>query len=78
MGLSELLKVRLGMRIFYGVVLSFAVLVAFKLWSAGSWISTEVMVGAGLGAIVVSWIVSVWLRNRKRKRLMRARDSALW
>jgi hypothetical protein len=81
MDISEILKARLGMRIVYGIFLLVATLVAFKLWStgsAGSWISTEVMVGAGLGAIVVSLIVSVRLRNRQRRRLMRMRDSALW
>ncbi len=75
---SEILKAGLVMRIAYGIVLLVATFWAFKLWSTGSWISTEVMVGAGLGAIVFSWIVSVRLRNRQRRRLMHTRDSALW
>jgi uncharacterized membrane protein len=75
---SEILKAGLVMRIAYGIVLLVATLWGFKLWSTGSWISTEVMVGAGLGALVVSWIVSVRWRNRQRRRLMHTRDSALW
>lgn len=81
MDISEMLKACLGMRIVYGIVLLVAVLGAFKFWSTGStglWISTEVVVGAGLGVVAVSWMVSLWLRNRRRRRLMRTRDSALW
>jgi hypothetical protein len=81
MVISEILKARLGMKIVYGIFLLVSTLWALKLWStgsAGSWISTEVMVGAGLGAIAVSWVVSVRLRNRQRRRLMHPRDSALW
>lgn len=81
MFISEMLKARSGMRLAIGIIVLVAALGAMKLWTSGAtsgWASTEVMVGAGLGVIVVAWMVGAWLRNRQRRRLMDARDSALW
>ena len=68
---------RLAIRIF---VLA-AALGAVALWTSGAmsnWVLTGVMAGAGLGVIVFTWVVGIWLRNRQRRRLMDMRDSALW
>lgn len=54
---------------------------AAKLWTSiklSDWVSTDFMVGAGLGLIVLVLIAAVWLRNRQRRRLTELRDSALW
>ena len=69
------------MRFAAGTVVLVAALGAVKLWSSGAasgWASAGVMVSAGLGAIVVAWIVRTVLRNRQRRQLMETRDSALW
>ena len=69
------------MRLAIGIIVLAAALGAVKLWTSGAtsgWVSTGVMVGAGLGVIVVAWVVGVWLRNRQRRRLIDMRDSALW
>ena len=69
------------MRLVIGIIVLAAALGVVKLWPSGAiggWVSTGAMVGAGLGVVVVAWIVGVWLRNRQRRRLMDARDSALW
>lgn len=69
------------MRLATGIIVLAAALGAVKLWTSGAtsgWVSTKVMLGAGLGVIVFAWVVGVWLRNRQRRRLMDARDSALW
>ena len=55
-----------------------AALAAVKLWTSGGAIAWGAMVSAGLGVIVLAWIVGVRLRSRQRKRLMDMRDSALW
>lgn len=81
MFISEMSKTRSGMRLATGFIVLAAALGAVKLWTSGAtsgWISTGVVVGAGLGVIVVAWVVGVRLRNRQRRRLMDARDSALW
>ena len=69
------------MRLAIGIIVLAAALGAVKLWTSGAtsgWVSTGVMVGAGLGVIVVAWVVGVWLRNRQRRRLMDMQGSALW
>ena len=69
------------MRLAIGIIVLAAALWEVKLWTSGAtsgWVSTGVMVGAGLGVIVVAWVVGVWLRNRQRRRLIDMRDSALW
>ena len=69
------------MRVAIGIIVLAAALGAVKLWTSGAtsgWVSTGVMVGAGLGVVTVAWIVGLWLRNRLRRRLMDTRDSALW
>ena len=69
------------MRVVTGIIVLAATLWAVKLWTSdatGAWVSTGVMVGAGLGVIVVAWVVGVWLRNRQRRRLMDMQGSALW
>ena len=69
------------MRFAAGIALLMAALGAVKLWSsvtAGDWASAGIMVSAGLGAIVVAWIVRTGLRNRQRRQMMETRDSALW
>lgn len=69
------------MKIATRIIVLAVALGAVRLWSPGatsSWVSIGVAVGAGLGVIVVAWIVGVWLRNRQRRRLMDTRDSALW
>lgn len=69
------------MRLSARLMVLVAALGALKLWTSAAttgraWAGA--VVGAGLGVIVVAWIVRVWLRTRQRKRLMGMRDSALW
>ena len=69
------------MRVAIGIIVLAAALGAVELWTSGAtsdWVSTGVMMGAGLGVVAVAWIVGLWLRNRQRRRLMDTRDSALW
>ena len=69
------------MRVATGIIVLAATLGAVKLWTSdatSAWVSTGVMVGAGLGVIVVAWVVGVRLRNRQRRRLMDMQGSALW
>ena len=69
------------MRVATGIIVLTAMLGAVKLWTSGAtgaWVSTGVTVGAGLGVIVVAWLVGVRLRNRQRRRLMDMQGSALW
>jgi len=69
------------MRLTIGIIVLVAALGAMKLWTSsaiGGWVSTGVMVGAGLGVVAVAWIVELWLRNRQRRRLMDMQGSALW
>ena len=69
------------MRVATGIIVLAATLGAVKLWTSGAtsaWVSTGVMVGAGLGVLVVVWVVRLWLRNRQRRRLMAMQGSALW
>ena len=69
------------MRRVAGLIVLVAALGAVKLWTSGltiGWASAGAIVGAGLGAMVVAWVVAVRLRNRQRRRLMDMRDSALW
>lgn len=81
MFISEIWKTCSRMRIAIAVIVLAAALWALNLWTSGAgsdWISAGVLVGAGLGASVIAWIVGIWLRNRQRRRLMDTRDSALW
>lgn len=69
------------MKLITGVVGLTIMVAVLKLWTSNTikdGASTVVMVGAGLGLIVVAWVVVVMLRNRQRRRLMDTRDSALW
>lgn len=79
--ISQMQKARSRMRLATGIIVLTAALAVVILWTSGAtsaWVSTEVMAGAGLGVIVVACVVGVWVRNWKRRRLMDARDSALW
>ena len=75
---SEMQKERSEMRLTAGIIVLVAALGAAELWTSGATIGWGAMVGAGLGVIVLAWIVKVWLRNRQRRRLTHMRDSALW
>ena len=69
------------MKFAIGLVVFAAMLGAAKLWTSGLEIGkvpAEVLVGAGLCAIVVACLVGVQLRNRRRKQELSSRDSALW
>ena len=69
------------MRVATGIIVLVATLGVIKLRTSdaiSAWVSTGVMVGAGLGVIVVAWVVAVWLRNRQRRRLTDLQGSALW
>ena len=80
MFISEIWKTRSGMRVAIAVIVLAAALGALNLWTSGAaigWISAGVLLGAGLGAGVIAWIVGIWLRNRQRRRLIDMRDSAL-
>lgn len=81
MFISEMQKARSRMRLAIGIIVLAAALGAVELWASGAisnWVFTGVVVGAGLGVIVFTWVVGIWLRNRQRRRLMDMRDSALW
>ena len=81
MFISEMQESRSSMRLAIGIIVLAAALGAVPLWASGAisnWVFTGVVVGAGLGVIVFTWVVGIWLRNRQRRRLMDMRDSALW
>jgi hypothetical protein len=81
MFISEMQETRPGMKLATRIIVLAAALGAVKLWTSGAtsgWVSTGVMAGAGLGVVVVAWVVGVWWRNRQHRRLMDTRDSALW
>jgi ABC-type polysaccharide/polyol phosphate export permease len=74
-------KAQSGMRFAIGIVVFVAVLVVAKLWTSGPAIGglpAGALMGAGLCVIVVAWVAGVWVRNRRRKRVLSTRDSALW
>ncbi len=78
---SEMQKAHSGMRLATAIIVLAAALGAVELWLSGvtsGWVSTGIMVAAGIGVIVVAWVVGAWWRNRQRRRLMDMRDSALW
>ena len=79
--ISEMQKARSRMKLAIGIIVLAAALGAVALWASGAisnWVLTAVMAGAGLGVMVLAWVVGIWLRNRQRRRLMDMRDSALW
>lgn len=81
MFISEMQEARSRMRLAIGIIVLAAAVGAVELWTSGeisNWVLTGVMAGAGLGVIVFTWLVRIWLRNRQRRRLMDMRDSALW
>lgn len=81
MFISEMQKAHTGMRLTTAIIVLAAALGAVELWLSGAtegWVSTGIMVAAGLVVIVVAWVVGAWWRNRQRRRLMDMRDSALW
>lgn len=81
MFISEMQESRSSMRLAIGIIVLAAAPGAVALWASGAisnWVFTGVVVGAGLGVIVFTWVVGIWLRNRQRRRLMDMRDSALW
>ena len=63
------------------IVVLAAELGAVKLWASSAmsnWVLTGVLVGAVFGAIMLAWVLGIWLRNRQRRRSMDMQDSALW
>jgi hypothetical protein len=68
------------MRLVSAIVILTSALGAVGLWAPaiGDQVSTGFKVSAALVILVFVWIVGVWLRNRRRRRLMDLRDSALW
>ena len=81
MFINEMQKARSRMRLTIRIIVLAAALGAVELWRSGAisnWVLTAVMTGAGLGVMVLAWVVGIWLRNRRRRRLMDMRDSALW
>lgn len=40
--------------------------------------SIGLLAGVGLGALAITGVARVWLRNRHRRQIMGMRDSALW
>ena len=67
------------MKFAIGIVLLVAALLA-KLWTSGSMVGdlpAMALVG-GVGVVLLALFWGVWMRNRRRKRQLRTRDSALW
>ena len=70
-----------GLRLGIGIVVLAAALGCAGLWMSSATvneISTGTKISAGVGAIVLVFVVGIKLRNRWRRRLMDLRDSALW
>lgn len=69
------------MRLTAGIFALAAVLWAAMVWMPDmtvEWSYAVLVGGAGLGVVLLGWIVSVLLRKRQRRRLTDSRDSALW
>lgn len=69
------------MRFAIGTVVFAALLGAANLWASGTTIEEApagTLVGAGFTIVLVAWLVRVWVRNRRQKRVLGMRDSALW
>ena len=69
------------MKFAIAIVVFGAVLVVAKLWTSGPTIGelpVEALLGAAVSAIVVAVLAGLWVRSRRRKRLLSARGSALW
>ncbi|TBR75784.1 MAG: hypothetical protein EPN64_11005 [Burkholderiaceae bacterium] len=78
MFIREMGKERSPMRLAAGIIVLLAALVAAESWTSSANVGWGATVGAGLGIILVVWMVRAWLRHRQRRRLMDMRDSALW
>ena len=69
------------MRFAIGTVVFATLVGAANFWASGTAIEEApagTMVGAGLSIILVAWLVRVWVRNRRQKRVLGMRGSALW
>jgi hypothetical protein len=81
MSVNETGKAGSGMRLAAGILALAAVLWAAMVWMPGmtvEWSFAVMVGGAGLGVVLLGWVVSVLLRKRQRRRLTDSRDSALW
>ena len=81
MSVNETGKAGSRMRLAAGIIALAAMLWAAKVWAADvavDWSFAAMVGGAGLGVVLLAWIVSVLLRKRQRRRLTDSRDSALW
>jgi len=81
MAVNETGKAGSGMRLTAGIFALAAVLWAAMVWMpdmAVEWSFAAMIGGAGLGGVLLGWVVSVLLRKRQRRRLTDSRDSALW
>ena len=69
------------MKLAYAIFVVATMLGAVALWASdmtNDWVFTGALVGAGLTLIAVFWTIGTLLRNRRHRRLMEMRDSALW
>lgn len=69
------------MRLTAGIIALAAVLWAAMAWMPGmavDWSFAAMVGGAGVGIVLLGWLVSLLLRKRQRRRLTDSRDSALW
>ena len=69
------------MRLAAGLILLIAVLWAAMMWDTDvlqDGASGAILVGAGVGVVLLGWMVGLWLRKRQRRRMLETRDFALW
>ncbi len=69
------------MRIRYAVFVLVTLLGVGALWATNMTNDssfTFALLVAGVVMIAATWTLGAWLRNRRRRRLMEMRDSALW
>jgi thiol:disulfide interchange protein len=69
------------MRLAAGLLLLIAALWLASMWDIDALqvgVSDTILVGAGVGVVLLGWMIGRWLRKRQRRRMLDTRDSALW
>ena len=81
MAFHETRKTREGMRFAAALILLITALWLATMWKTDALQASApdvLLVGAGVGVVLLVWMVGLWLRRRQRRRILDTRDSSLW